>query len=710
VRTRRFTFRAAAAAGLAAVALLLAVPPPQASAITGTAHSPAYRLVITSLTPQYATAGKTITVKGTLTNHSGESPAGLYVQLYTTPVLSAASQLKDFSAAPSSFQLNLDGAGFQVPGTLANGATAHWTLSFTSTEAGFTQFGVHGLEAVAGSSVSGLQIADETTFLPYWAGKGSSDRMKIAWVWPLIDTPRQTACYKTLTNTSLDSSFASGGRLGTLLSTGLQYAASAHLTWAVDPALLSEAQVMSGQYGTTAKADCTETAIHPTSSAAKQWLQNLSAGTANDPMFVTPYADADVSALSHSGLTSDLTTAYRLGDSVAQGILHRPFSKIGWPADGVADASVLTSMAGAGQLNTVVLGSSQMPLTGGSVASDAVASVTNGVGDKLQVTLADDAITSILASGGSALATEQAYLAQTAMIASEAPSTQRSIVVTPPRNWHPSSGVAGALLNETIRAPWLQSVSLSDVATSKPGAGVTHATVPDREVSKNELSSSYLAAVKAAATSLSLYRSILASPSAEYSQRLEAALAASQSSAWRGGATAGGEEALARLSGYVSETEKKVQLIKIRKATLAGRSGTIPVSVLNGLDQAVQVRVTANAPRGRLTVTGDGTLVTIQPGKVATVRLSLSSLRIGATQIQLQLVAKDGSALGWAAESVSVVSTLYGRAVLILIIVALCIVVFTSATRWARQWLAEGRPGASGTDDASAGDDGGGDR
>jgi hypothetical protein len=61
------------------------------------------------------------------------------------------------------------------------------------------------------------------------------------------------------------------------------------------------------------------------------------------------------------------------------------------------------------------------------------------------------------------------------------------------------------------------------------------------------------------------------------------------------------------------------------------------------------------------------------------------------------LVTKDNSPLPISAQSVSVVSTLYGRTVLVLIIVALAIVVLTSATRWLRQWLANGPP-ASGDD------------
>lgn len=691
VRTRRIPIRAAAAISLAAVALLLAVPLPQASAITAVANAPGYTLSITSLTPRYASAGSTIKVSGTLTNHSGQAASELTVELFTTSsVFSSTSQMQSFGSSP--FLPVQAGNGFQIP-TLASGATRHWSATFTSAGAGFSQFGVYGLEAQA-VSLAGQELATKVTYLPYWPGSGSSERMKVAWVWPLIDTPRQTSCELTLTDSSLDGSFASTGRLGTLLSTGIGYQSSAHLTYAVDPGLLSEAQVMSGTYSTGGQGDCTGTQKHQGgSAAARQWLLSLQTGTTTAGMFLTPYADVDVSSLVHAGLDNDLKTAYTLGESVGQGILHRSFSNTGWPTDGVADASVLQGIGEDGQLSSVILDSSQMPLTGG-FGDDAIASVTTGVGDTMHVLLADHNISDILQgastrSAAGEFSVEQDYLAQTAMIAAEAPFSARSIVVTPPRQWDPGASVAGSLLSETIRAPWLESVSLSTLASSKPPASETRASVPDRETG-SDLSSSYMAKVLRTAAAVQLFRSMLAGPGPAYTQRLEAAMAATESSEWRGDGD-GGVAALSRLSAYVSSAEHDVKISSVPKATLAGKSGTLPVSVYDGADQAVRVRVLATSAGGRLTVGGDDAMLTVPAGQVGTVHLSLSAVQIGTTQIQLQLVTGDGSSLPWTTEKVSVVSTLYGRAVLVLIIVALSIVVLTSAARALRKWLADGR-------------------
>jgi hypothetical protein len=612
--------------------------------------------------------------------------------------------MQDVTSDPGSFGLSPVGGLFQFPGTVYSGSTARWSASFTVANANFSSSAaVYGVEAVAISPINGT-LATEGTYLPYWPSSGSSDRMKIAWVWPLIDTPRETVCANTLSDNSLTESMSSSGRLGTLLSIGEEYASKAHLTWAVDPELLSEAKTMSGVYYTGGSTECIGANRQPASADARSWLSSLTKNTASDPMFVTPYADVDVSALSHAGLDDDLKTAYALGNSVATQTLNRQFESVSWPADGIADAGVLNSVNLYGHASTVLLNSDEMPLTGNGY-DDAVASVTTGVGNTLHILLANDAISDGLEGASSPSASgefsaEQDYLAETAMIASEAPSLQRTIVVTPPRQWDPSEKVASALLADTTSVPWLESVSLSTAASDKAESNGPRTSVPDRETPGNELSSSYLDNVKQGTTAVNTYRSLLVDPGPEYLQRLQAALTATQSSAWRGNAS-GGQSLLDWLQGYMTYTEGKIEIASgTGKATLAGKSGTLPVSVFNGTDHTIRVKVLATSVPGKLTITGDNTVLTIRSHLVGTVPLSLNSRQIGTTQVKLQLVTADNSPIPVTAESVSVVSTLYGRAVLVLIIVALAVVVLTSATRWLRRWVLSG-----GNADPEDGDD-----
>ena len=191
-------------------------------------------------------------------------------------------------------------------------------------------------------------------------------------MWPLIDTPQQGACSQTLRTSELASSVASGGRLSTLLDAGAAWAKTDQLTWDIDPALLSDVSVMTGPYFTHGNDVCSERVAEKPSTAATQWLSQLRTSTAGESAFLSPYANVDVAALSHSGLDGNIQAAYRLGQTVAGQILPGTFGKTGtgtgdgavlkaaWPADGLADAGVLTSLASDGGISTAVLSSDEL--------------------------------------------------------------------------------------------------------------------------------------------------------------------------------------------------------------------------------------------------------------------------------------------------------------------------------------------------------------
>ena len=130
------------------------------------------------------------------------------------------------------------------------------------------------------------------------------------------------------------------------------------------------------------------------------------------------------------------------------------------PADGLADAEVLTSLANDGGISTLVLSSGELPSSTPGY-DNALGRTTSGIGTQVSVLLADSGITSLLGRA-SATPTQagqfafiQDFLAQTAMISSEAPNLARSLVIAPPTGWNPSPAEAAALLSNTHNAPWL---------------------------------------------------------------------------------------------------------------------------------------------------------------------------------------------------------------------------------------------------------------
>ena len=678
---------------------------------------------ITGLSPSTAGPNSTVMVSGTLANHSGSAVDGITVQASTSASwFTFPDEMTEFtgSASTNTSPLALEQAGtqYQVRGTVANGATVGWSVSFQAATF-YSQFGVYPIQVQA---AAGGNTANARTLLPYWPGGSTASQIKglqVAWVWPLIDTPQQGACSNTLRTRELASSVASGGRLSTLLDAGGSALGQAdQLTWDIDPALLSDVSVMTSPYFTGGNGACTERISAKPSTAAKQWLAQLKTSTSGQPAFLSPYANVDVAALSHSGLDLNIQSAYQLGETVAGQILPTTFGpkgtgggdgallKAAWPANGLADAGVLTSLASEGGVGTVVLSNQEVPPTS---ADDALAKTVNSVGGTMSVLLANSTITSLLGTASQArtpasqFALTQDFLAQTAMIAAELPSTSRSLVVAPPTGWDPSSGVANALLNMTHNAPWLHSAKLSALASEASKLPST-TRVPAKTVNTAELSEGYLDQVSALQSRVSVFKDMLYQPPAREVHLLDGAVATLQSSAWRGKGSAGGFFATSLLTNYLIHAQDKVTMIASKKLLLAGQSGQTPVSVENGLGWPIQVQVMAAMPTGsQLRVDTSDALLKVPANQTNTVRMSVHSSTLGTTTVRLQLATADGSPLTWTAQPLSVEVTRFGRLLLSIIGGALGILVLTSAYRLRRKRLAGARSGGAADDKAHGG-------
>jgi hypothetical protein len=616
------------------------------------------------------------------------------------------------AAGSAPLPMQFAGTPDQVTAAIPNGTTVRWSVSFQAANF-YTEFGVYPVQVQA---TAGNFTRNADTLLAFWPGGSAASQVKglqSAWVWPLVDTPQQGACRTTLRTSDLAGSVGSGGRLSALLGAGASSSGqSDQLTWDIDPALLSDVSVMTQSYYTGGNDVCSERALEQPSTAARQWLAQLETATAGAPAFLSPYANVDVAALSHSGLDANIQAAYRLGDKVAGQILPNTFGtngtgsgdgavlKAAWPAGGEADAGVLTSLASDGGINAVVLSSSE--LQSGAIGEDALARTVSSIGSSVSVLFANSRITSLLGTAAGArtqagqFALTQDFLAQTAMIAAELPSSSRSLVIAPPADWDPTAGVANELLSITHQAPWLHSVKLSALAAraaSQPST--TH--LPAKQVSGAELSDGYLDQVSAVQSDVGVFQNLLYQPPATEVDRLDAAVAVLQSSAWRGAGSYGGSFATAQLAGYLQREERKVQMIASKKLLLAGQSGETPVSVQNGLDQAIHVRVLATTPVGsQLTVGGSDGMLYVGANGTGTIKMSVHSSTIGTTTVRLQLATQDGAPLSWTAQPLSVEITRFGRLLLIIIGGALGILVLTSAYRLRRKRLAGAGSGGSG--------------
>jgi Family of unknown function (DUF6049) len=698
----------AAAVGVPAAitaALFGLAAPAQASAARGAGAGTA-SVTIDSMTPQVATPGATVTVTGTVSNGTGRTLAGLDVQLCTSATRFQTRDAMDAYLSQGGGTCLVAAANpIFITTSLRPGATVGWRASFQADTAGIAEFGVYPVTAQLGDP-AGAVIATDQTLLPFWPGQraaGLLRQLDISWIWPLVDQPHHQVC-AALTNNDLAASLGPQGRLSALLAAGQSHA-NADLTWVIDPALLSDVETMTRPYQVASGSGCADASSEPASRTAATWLSSLRAITSGSATVITPYANVDAAALVHAGLDTDLSNAYAAGHQVADAVLRGSSGpSIALPAGGTADLSLLTNLATAEHIRTVVLDSSELPPRNSAVfEDDAVTSIQTGAGTTMTVLLADHVLTGVLHEGNTSsgtlpqstqFAVSQRFLAETAMIAAEAPDSDRSIVVAPPDGWSPSAALASELLTETAGAPWLAPTTLGDLARSADiGRSITRQPLPSSNPSPAELSPGYLGAVSVTGTQLGGYQAMLYRPSASYQQSLEQALLASESSAWRGDGMAQGLALSGSLSAYLNSEEKQVKIIAADQVSMAGSSGAVPVSIQNGLPEAIRVKVNVsvvNSPdrTSQLTVGRFHNPVVVPPHSAGQlVRLPVSSAPQGSTVIRLSLTSADGTHLPIAAKSLTVLSTRYGRDILFLIGAAIGVVILTSAYRGVRRWL-----------------------
>ena len=131
-----------------------------------------------------------------------------------------------------------------------------------------------------------------------------------------------------------------------------------------------------------------------------------------------------------------------------------------WPADGLANHARARE-SGRQQDQRCRPGQHDDAAVSGQSAftpASAKTSTPDGVTGDMRVLLSDDTITQILGTANApsdppatSFAVEQRFLAETAMIAAQAPSVGRSIVVAPPRRWDPPARLASGCCRDGQR-------------------------------------------------------------------------------------------------------------------------------------------------------------------------------------------------------------------------------------------------------------------
>jgi hypothetical protein len=489
---------------------------------------------------------------------------------------------------------------------------------------------------------------------------------KVATLWPVTATPSRGADGSpiTLSNGQTEIHQEVTGRLGTLVAAG----AGLPVTWLVD--------------GDTAESAAQ---VAPPDPAVAAWLDQLSEQAAATQALSLAYADPDLVAVTRAGLSGDVVRAQQLATAAVQQALGRGTTVTqgpAWPADGTADGDTLRAIQASGATQVVLSSAYTDP-------SRAVAWTPSALGPLegpgLTAVVADAQLSALLTTrpglqGGPVLA-RQRMLAELAEIGLELPTVGRSVVVVADRQWTPDAAYVHSLYATLAQTPWVQLTTLAGLQGGAADGPARQQPRYPAGLRGRELSGAQMTAVVVGHQDLDAVAGVLTQPEPTVGLGQRALLRA-ESTAWRA-RPADGTTYASSVTAQIRAVKDQVRVVAPGAVTLAARSGKIPVTVTNALDQPVTVRVGVDVvPAARLAVTAPPA-VTVPARGSTTLDLSADATANGSAQLSVQLQTPEGTAYG-PTHTVTVQITGLGAVAQLLVVLALVLLAIAVAVRVVR--------------------------
>jgi hypothetical protein len=750
-----------AALAVALLAGLLALPAAADPTPSPTVQEPEdpLKVAVTELLPRAPQAGQAFEVRGAIRNGaSAVTVTDVKVRLARGDVITSRGELHDaerdgadMAEHFSSRALTSQPRGAGRPVTfLAPGQVAYFDIQTDVNSLGLQRTGVYPFKVEARGAVdeSGSQtLGAVPTWVPFLSERPQQN--KVAVVWPITEPPRQ-APDSSFIDDELAKSLSSGRLqhvlgaaqlaskppicdLGAQRNDGVQdpqttRCQSVPVTFAVDPDLVSAVDFMANgdhyTYGPKHQKGKGKR-------AATAWLGGLKdvISKPTGSLLALPYADPDVDALAAtpSGLV-DISSATSLGRTVLNAQFHtEPVDAVYPPTQGSGALSLDAAEAlvpQTGRRFAFILQASAFPDledSGRTRSLDAPVSITTARAPSGYYGLvADDDLSGLVlgpSSGteGDRLA-EQRFIAETAIIAAEAPGTSRTFLIAPDRYSDASATAAANALRDLGRLPWLCPVSVETTSQrieSCPSAGTAGEgqQVDDaksdprtalRQTTDALLPPVYLRGASGVAQQQRLASQLTtevlddsaSQPSAvrdrisDLRLQLQQAVYRAESAAWRQDAD-GQATQLRLLSGAVASVRNKVQVLG-GKLLLTSSKGTIQVSIQNSLDLPVQVRVTFVFPGGREVETG---LVSVAAKRSVPVGVKAGGLRSGKFPVVVRMYDRENHPFQSSAQ-VIINSTRYGRLALGVTFAAAAVLFVAAGVRIVRRATRKQEPTA----------------
>lgn len=626
---------------------------------------------IDSMTPVLPRTGN-VEIAGTVTNVSDDTFTRVNLHPFSSelPILDALNLKQSATIDPTQFV----GERVTVPGTfdtideLAPGASATFSdsvpveLLATSGEPGVYWIGIH---AIGDSSVPRDIVADgrARTFIPR-EPSGNAEPREASVILPIRSRVWYDDDGRVAGAERWARRLAEGGSLDGVLDMA-DSAGLAPYSWLVDPAVLhalarlangnpprnlTPDPAVPGQEPTpTEPAEGeespapTEETLTPTESvpteepteeeaqlaaSAAAWLERFKLLVGATPVLTLPYGDLDVSAsVRHDRTRFDQAVA-RSAEIMAA--LQLPSQPTVAPENDLLSPEAIAAVPPA---TTILLGDNAF-----AIPPTSPTSVVKLLGHEVVVTSTGaEAGGPAPTAANDPLALRQRLLSEAALRL-EADDTA-PLVVTLPTVWR---GEDAASFFTDLEQPWLDLVPFGDVAAGTPkGVPAASLTYTDDDVAEELGAAAFTAANRAGADATLLEQVVIPVTTIEAQVRDELLVTLSEQHRERPGLAMAAAD---RVRESLRADLGKITIEAPPAVTLSSDSGPLGVTLVNGLDQPVEVQVQVRTD-GELTLSGGG-VRRLGPQARSVVRFEATTSRAGVHNVRLAVTSLDGVPLG----------------------------------------------------------------
>ena len=593
--------------------------------------------------PDPTNRSQQVTLSGRITNTSDIELSNLQVAYWRSldPIQSAEGMNRALASAandPLGARAQDGDVFVNIPSennrTLKPGKSTAFTISASLAQLdlpnidGIYLIGVHlrGRTSPYGPDIT---LGRGRVFLPLVA---TSPKEKVRQVSVVVLTSRPSLLRTgVLSDDHLADELGSDGRLTRLLDA----AGAPGTSFAVDPALVEEAQTVAAGYRIQ---DADGTLRDGTGSAAGEaWLTKLATLIRTGDGYRLPYGNPDIAALVHNGRSDLLAEAVKTG-SLVEATDGLPLLVL--PGDGMADQQTVEAAAEFDPA-AILLSDATLPNTTDSP-------VLRGPGRSALVRY------TAAASGGgpgpaprnTPVKVQQRMLSDTWIAAKSAPAGSppgRVRLITEPSQ---SAGHENA-----PKADWFATATLRQLLGGKPVSWSSDYRYTD-SARGNELPASQLATTQQLERQFDTYAELLVQPAAARNEAATAVLR-SVSLSWRGAPKAA-QRYTSAVADHLSDLlGHQISITAPAKVSTTGRSGTFPITVRNNLpvgndpdDNAIKARVVfVSAASQRLSI-APLDIPRVDAGQAMTELAQVNAQTNGTVGVRVQLETSSGEQVG----------------------------------------------------------------